>query len=535
MIVIHQLKYLYMKLFKLLFITLSGIFLSYCSDNIDDQFINVPQDSRSNYVIEDDFLTNEKLSENEARFVAETFTSGNLFSTSGRITRSTHNVEVDNILPLLSEKDETLAYAVNFKGGGYNIVSANQKYSPIIGFSEKGSIQQDYRDKNPAFAFWMDFLKEDILCQINKKDSSDSIAIRNRMLWREYEAAAITDRSSANVTTTKNHWYWYNKIRLAAMDGPFTSPNALMSEDLQRFCDIVQTDYENRNNLSSGEVNHLTTANTALKSEYSRAGLSQPPANFWTEYNKGYNEYNIENMVQTVWHQDSPYNILNPIKTSDEGKHQPAGCVTIAVAQMLNFHKHPQTLRRISDMINIETLDVDWTKTNIYSLNDPTLLDIPRLIRFVNQGVFTNNGDNSSSSNIDKAKNFFDLNQYSTHQYNGRYIDKVIEEVKAGRPTYMRGVDNGGEGHAFICDGYRAVKRQLSIELTTTNSTYVGDFASSPYYIYRTSVGSRMVTQEYLGFNWGWGYSNWVIIPSNNPIDFSSFNNDIKILTIQKK
>lgn len=536
MTIIHQLKYLYMKLFKLLFITLSGIFLSYCSDNIDEQFINVLQDSRSNYVIEDDFLTNEKLSENEVRFVAETFTSGNLFSTSGRTTRSTHNVEVDNILPLLSEKDETLAYAVNFKGGGYNIVSANQKYSPIIGFSEKGSIQQDYRDKNPAFAFWMDFLKEDILYQINKKDGSDSIAIRNRMLWREYEASALTDRSFANTTVIKNHLYWYNKARDETMYAPFTDVSKKMSEDLQRFCDIVRADYRNFNNLSSGELEHLRRVNLALKSEYTRAGLPQPPASFWTEYHRAFDEYEIQNLVKTQWRQDFPYNILNPIKTNaEDGEHQPAGCVTIAVSQILNFYKHPQTLRRSNGIINIETLNVDWTKTNIPILNDATLLDIPRLIRFVNQGVFTENGNNSSSSNIDKAKNFFDLNQYSTRQHDGRHIDKMIQEVKAGRPTYVRGVNDSGEGHAFICDGYRAINRKVSIELTTTNSTLVRDYTSSPYYIYRTLWGDRMVTQEYLGFNWGWGYSNWVIIPSNMPIDFSSFNNDIKILTIEKK
>ena len=103
---------------------------------------------------------------------------------------------IDNVLPLLSDDNQTLAYAVNFKGGGYNIVSATQKYSPIIGFSEKGSIQQDYREENPGLAFWLDFLKGDIVYQINKNDDSDSIAIMNRMLWREYEAVALSEKNN---------------------------------------------------------------------------------------------------------------------------------------------------------------------------------------------------------------------------------------------------------------------------------------------------------------------------------------------------
>lgn len=120
---------------------------------------------------------------------------------------------------------------------------------------------------------------------------------------------------------------------------------------------------------------------------------------------------------------------------------------------------------------------MDWNKINIDYLYDPTLLEIPQLIRFVNQGVFTEKGDGGSSSNIINAKAFFDLNQYSTVLYERRYIFKMIEEVKVGRPVYVRGVRDDNEGHAFICDGYRAVNRKLEIELYTTNSIYVRDYS----------------------------------------------------------
>lgn len=523
-----------MKYLKLLLFVLSSIFLVYCNDNLDERLINEVQDSEQNYVIEDNFLKNEKLSENEVKFIAETFTSSNLLSTSGSYTRTANKVAIDNVLPLLSDDNQTLAYAVNFKGGGYNIISANQRYSPVIGFSEKGSIQKDYKEKNPGLAFWLDFLKEDIVYQINKNDDSDSIAIRNRMLWREYEAVALSERSISATTSIKDHWYWYNEKRLEAMDGSFTGTNQLMSEDLQRFREIVQTDYDNRNNLSIGEMNHLISINTALKSEYSRAGLLQPTAYFWTEYYKGSNDYDIGNLIKTKWHQGYPYNILNPLMTNSNTEHQPAGCVTLAVTQILNFYKHPQTLHRRNGF-SLSALDVDWSKTDITSLSDPNLLDIPTLIRFVNQGVFTKNGDTGSSSNIDDAQSFFNLNQYTTRRYDGRDITRMISEVKAGRPVYVRGSDDNGEGHAFICDGYRAIKRHLCIELSTTNDIYVRDYATNPYFIYRTSEGNRITSQEYLGFNWGWGYSSWVIKPSNSPMDFNSFNNNIKLLTIEKQ
>lgn len=524
-----------MRHIKLLLIAFSSLIFAYCNDNIDERLINEVQDSEQSYVIDDNFLTNEKLSENEVKFIARTFTASNVFPISRTYTRTANEVVIDNILPLLSDNNQTLAYAVNFKGGGYNIISANQKYSPVIGFSEKGSIQQDYKENNPALAFWLDFLKEDIIYQINKNDGSDSIAIRNRMLWREYEAAALSERSISSTTSIKDHWYWYNEKRLEALDKHFTSALRLMSEDLPRFREIVQTDYDNYNNLSTGEMNHLISTDNALKSEYSRAGITKPTAYYWTEFYKGQTDYDIGNLVKTQWHQNYPYNILNPLKTNSDTEHQPAGCVTLAVSQILNFYKHPQTLRRIGGTSLIETYNVDWSKTDIPSLRDPELLDIPRLIRFVNQGVRTTNGDNGSTSDIDKAQSFFDINQYTTHKYDGRDITRMVSEVKAGRPVYVRGSDDNGDGHAFICDGYRALKRQLRIELSTTNDIYVKDYATNPYFIYRISEGNRITSQEYLGFNWGWGYSTWVIRPSNSPMDFNGFNNKIKLLTVEKK
>lgn len=178
---------------------------------------------------------------------------------------------------------------------------------------------------------------------------------------------------------------------------------------------------------------------------------------------------------------------------------------------------------------------MDWNKTNITYYNDTTKLEIPRFLKFLNLGVFTENADSGSGSTIYKAKVFFDLNKYSTQLYEGLYVEGMISEVKAGRPCYVRGVDSNNEGHAFICDGYKAAKRQLSIELTTTNETSVKDYSTNPYYLYKSAQGSRIMSEEYLSFNWGWGGNpTWVIRPSNSPMDLNGFNNDNKVLTIKK-
>lgn len=389
-----------MKSLKLLLILFSVVFLSYCSDNVDERFENEPEKVGKQYFISDDFLINEKLSEDEIRFIAERFITTNSFTSASRRTRALINVEIENVFPLLSESGQNLAFIVNFKGGGYNIVSATKKYAPIIGFSETGSIDEHFKEENPAFAFWMDYLKADILCQMDKTDEYDTIAIKHRVLWREYEGAALA-KSRSTRYITRDHRYWYDKERTNAMNRPFNSSSTLMSVDLQRFRDIVRTDYENRNNLTASEQENLRMIDTALKSEYARAGLTQPAASFWTEYHNATTVYDTGNLIQTFWQQGFPYNLFNPLKDVPptsiyDDQRQPVGCVTVAVSQIINYHKYPNTLRRVLSPLATEGITVDWSKTNISNLYDSTKIEIPRFIRFVNKGVFTVNGDKES-------------------------------------------------------------------------------------------------------------------------------------------
>lgn len=527
-----------MKNLKLLLIVSLGFILSCCND-INELLTEKTGAEEVIPTIPNEFLTNEILSENEAEFIAKTFTLSNILSTS--TTRTTRDLEIENVFPLLIENNQILAYAVNFKNGGYNIVSATQKYSPVIAFSEEGNIQPNYKDENPSLAFWLDFMKEDMLYQINKDNDSDSISINNRKLWKTYEAAALTNENISR-TTTKDHRYWYSEERNKAYNMSFTDPASLMSEDLQRLSSIILTDYGNRNYLTNGEITDLKTANSALKSTYSRAGLNQSPAFFWNEYNKGYNKYNIEALVKTRWHQEWPYNLLNPLKNNAASSsnpnvlHQPLGCVAIAISQILNYYRYPQTLSRKDELV-LKTLTMDWNKTNIVSLADSTLLDIPTLIRFINKGVFTKNGDNSSGSNVTRAKDFLELNGYSVRKYEGHNIGLLIAEIKANRPAYVEGFDAKKQGHAFICNGYKAVEKRVTLELTRTSSMQIKDFSSNPYYMWRKWEGDRIITEEYLSFNWGGGGLNgvWIIRPANSAMDFHGFNNEVEILAINKR
>lgn len=528
-----------MKTLKLLLIIFIGFILSYCTKDEGCLSIESIKTEEITHKLPDDFLTHERLSEDEVMFIARIFTMDNILSSPS--TRAIQNPEIESIFPLFIEKGQILAYAVNLKGGGYNIVSANQKYAPIIAFSEEGNIQPNYKDTNPSLAFWLDFMKEDMLYQIDKNDDSDSITINNSKLWSTYAAAALTQRNTLR-TTTRDHRYWYTEERNKTYNMSFTDPASLMSEDLQRLSNIILTNYGNRQYLTNGEMTDLKNANTALKSTYSRAGLSQPPAYFWNEFQQGLNKYDRGALIKTRWHQEWPYNILNPLKNDAENSsnpsvlHQPIGCVATALSQILNYYQYPPTLV-CKNGIKLETLTVDWKKTNVVSLSDTTKLEIPILMRFVNKGVLTENGDNGSSSTVTKATEFLELNNYSVKRYEGHNIGLLISEIKASRPVYVQGINAEKQGHSFICNGYKATEKKVVLELSKTSSMQIKDFSSNPYYIWRKWEGDRTITEEYLSFNWGGGGANglWIIRPSNSTMDFHGYNNNIKILTINKK
>ena len=519
-----------MKKLFLCITVLAGIIFNSCTNTLDEVLVpdnttNLSQES----LAQSGFLTNETLSEDEIMFIGQ-MCANEQFPTS----RSSYSLEIADIHPFMTDGGRILAYAVNYKGGGYSIISANQKYYPVIAYSESGRIDTDYTKINPNFAFFMDLMKEDIVLQLNKPDNAqDSTSQDIEQLWKGYAANAMRASDKPSLFANQDHTYWYNQERTKAMMSSFSDPSRMMSDDLDSYNRIVASDYTSTVMLSNSEIQHLRSQNSTLKNKYSSIGIlsSNVASYFWTEYNKEIDNYNSGELVKTRWNQNKPYNRFNSMNTSGTA-HQPLGCVTIAVAQIMNFYQYPQTIRRYPTFL----LTVDWAKVDVTSLSfdDTSNDDLPEFLRFVNMGVKTENGDQGSSSNIDYAKEFLTLNGYNVHKYDGFYTERIIQELKANRPLYTRGTNANKEGHAFVCCGYKAVNRNLSIELKTTNSLDIKNYSSNPYYIYRSANGSRIVSQEYFCFNWGAGYNTWVIKPANGIPDLKGFTNNIKILAIQK-
>ena len=171
----------------------------------------------------------------------------------------------------------------------------------------------------------------------------------------------------------------------------------------------------------------------------------------------------------------------------------PAGCVPIAMGQIMNYHKYPSKF--------------NWSGMKDHESTSATC-DLIDDIRSV-LGMTGNEA------------NYYDaLQGFLTYGYKASLIEHnitdVINELNYKRPVYMRGNDSGASiGHAWVCDG---------LLHTSTDHTYYIEYLNSVNEY--TNYGITLITNPGIcghtshydfHMNWGWGDSQlngWYINPT---------------------
>lgn len=226
----------------------------------------------------------------------------------------------------------------------------------------------------------------------------------------------------------------------------------------------------------------------------------KPEIDLYKTYKRTYSDWweaeRISPLLGTIaWHQGKPF--------SRHAKNGHAGCVPIAVAQIMAYHEYPRRVGAIS---------VDWKllKDNSKAGTEEYKKMAGELLREIGAGVHADfeDSEGTGASDIDALKFLRDCH-YSEAGFMFRYIyDVVLINVKLKRPVYMGGysgrrVRHGGMfspkfgtgqytgGHAWVVDGY--IRR-------ARNVTY-------DYYL----VGEKRAVVEEENFfhcNWGWNLYN---------------------------
>lgn len=184
------------------------------------------------------------------------------------------------------------------------------------------------------------------------------------------------------------------------------------------------------------------------------------------------NRAEIEPLIQTKWNQWEPFNNLCPIDPST-GERSLTGCVAVAKAQLLYYHRYPERGRgTVSYDWKNRILGADFSEANFewdkmkleydYDTPDPDNA-VANLLWYCAVESRANFGSESTYGNYDTSG----LSQYFGYKVGIKWLrrddtsDEVFEEtlyqdLVKGLPVLFSAKDPDNRwSHAFLVDGYR--------------------------------------------------------------------------------
>lgn len=183
----------------------------------------------------------------------------------------------------------------------------------------------------------------------------------------------------------------------------------------------------------------------------------------------------VSPLLTSKWHQSSPFSDLCPVSGLDT---TPAGCVAIALSQIMNYYKYPTkgigTHTYYCDSLKVK-LSADFGNTTYdwgnmldsYSSSSTAAQRSAVATLAYHCGVAVNMMYSADGSGAYTSDAVTALINYFGYDGNARYYSReyytdsewhqlVREDLSAGRPLIYGGVNADKEGHAFVIDGYEA-------------------------------------------------------------------------------
>lgn len=170
-------------------------------------------------------------------------------------------------------------------------------------------------------------------------------------------------------------------------------------------------------------------------------------------------------------------------KNATSGANCPTGCVATAMAQVVNYYKWPEKAEGIGTardhfnqnyQIDMSNDYFDWDnildiytneKSEVIAGNETQWNAVALLMRDIGYSVkskYNRESTGSKSYNIPFALvNNFGFDKGAHMDYRNWYTDEqwdslIYDNLSKYGPVIYSGVTKDGEGHEFVCDGYRS-------------------------------------------------------------------------------
>lgn len=177
----------------------------------------------------------------------------------------------------------------------------------------------------------------------------------------------------------------------------------------------------------------------------------------------------IAPLITSVWNQRNPYNLQ--CFTTD-GQQAVTGCVATALAQVMYYHKWPQSattaIPAYSSYDALPATTFDWDNmqpayTEHGAEGDAQKNAVAKLNVYCGHAVQMSYGTGTSGASSSRIpyvlKNYFGYANDATEIYRSDYTpaewdERIYHELLHQRPVIYSASTSSGSGHAFICDGY---------------------------------------------------------------------------------
>lgn len=443
----HKSKNVSMLLFGAMF------FLVACQDNAMQEVVD--NQLRSSVIASEKAAYTTKVTVDDAKKVAELFNGTKADSRSAKVIKEIQVVKDENGTPSM--------YVINFANNkGFVLVSATRNFLPVLAYNNEGNFTIPEDNVN-GLGLWMKKAKQNV-CIADELPADSTAKFRSE--WKKYEEQSGVDFVESRSAASELDQYAIQLTSQWQQNGV----EWCSLEDAQDFLPAAQ--YQAWSELAAGaidlsyqDVNYLTYSFVVTEVTDTGSG-------------------GIDNFIFTNWNQMGGYN--DRIQAENSGKDYPAGCTTIAMAQIMRYHQYPTTY-------NWSLMPYDFATT--------TTADF---IYDVAENIDVKYGIDGSSANIDKVKNALLKYGYSSNvKIINHDADLVRTELNNYRPVYMKG-EKDGNGHAWVASGYNILRNSTNYKLYVPVQNASIDF---PYKNIENYLGNQ-VNVVYFYMNWGWGGFN---------------------------
>lgn len=387
---------------------------------------------------------------------------------------------IESINPICDESGSPLIYAVNFANDkGFVILSASKDYYPILAESEEGHFDLSSLNYSHPTNMWF----QEQIHAINHSESlPDSIRRAIASKWMDYNYGRKRIRTRSGDTDKPQVYYdSLNKWIKDPNIDVYTYEYYIQTDEYKRLADFEKEEIL-RGILNNGNSNYGSMESSTLVLRYNQKNL----------YDSGI-------MLKTKWGQSKNFNMYVP-------NNAVLGCAPVAAGQIMKYHEFPTY--------------INWSDMNYYSATETSAKFLYELGR--QMGITYKNPDDTGAYPHDIGSAIKKYG-YSVSMIK-HDIFKIEAEVRAGVPVLIIAYNSEGDGHGWVCDGYKrnSTKSTLRVMTLEYRPTTYSD-PSEMIEAYRSQTYLDGVSEYH--YNWGWfGLNDGYFYASDKSV--SPYNSD---------